>query len=118
MFGGLEPHQIQQISALLGNEDFSKLEELACKDPNVQETMTWIENLPDLTEEEVEEQIINLDKHTIESMGLNDWLKMEEKSKPWSAKVQKRVEFLVQWAKENGYEYSKIERIRNSEKNI
>jgi hypothetical protein len=71
MFGGLEQYQIQQISALLGNEDFLKLEKLARRDPNVQKTMDWIENLPDITEEEVETQIINFDKLSIHGMGLN-----------------------------------------------
>ena len=118
MFGGLEVHQIQQIANLIGNEDFSRIKELAHKDHNVTEIMEWIENLPDLTEKELEDQIIHFDKDMIENMGLNDWLKMEEKSQPWSKKVQERVNSLVQWAKENGYENSKFERLTKKKESI
>ncbi len=109
-FGGLQIFEIERIEKLIGIEVFEKLEIVAQEDENVTSLLIWIENKPNITEEEVENQIIEQDKSMIEHMGLNEWLKQEiklfEKNHriKMTEKHKKRIESLKIWAKEKGYD--------------
>jgi len=111
-FGGLEDNQIINIENLLGKDIIDILNELLVLDENAIQIIKWISELPDITEEQVEQQIINLDKSLIEGMGLEGWLKQEKSilSNPPSEKVNKRITFLTEWAKEKGFLLPAFER--------
>ncbi len=113
-FGGLETFEVDRLETIIEKEIFSTIESIAQADSNVKDVMEWISNLPDVTDEDVTEQIIEFDKSTIERQGLEQWLEMEEKIH--GDRFQKdevyrhRVDSLIEWAKENGYEKPSWER--------
>lgn len=107
-FGGLEAFQVDRLETIIGKEIFSTIESIAQTDVKVKDVMEWVSNLPDITNEDVVAQIIGLDKMAIQGQGLEQWLKMEkeiygdrfEKDEAY----RQRVDFLIQWAKENNLE--------------
>ena len=71
-----------------------------------------------MTEEEVEEQIISLEKMSIENgEGFIKWLENQEKLlkllelESFSDKMKSRIELLRQWAEENRFMESKAKRL-------
>ena len=105
MFGGIDPHEVEWLKDVVGPLVFKKLEIVAGQDERVQEILSWVTSLPDMTEEEREEQIIELDKTMIRGMGFEKWL--EQEKKPLSVlrdreRVEKRIAILTAWAEENG----------------
>jgi hypothetical protein len=105
-FGGLETFEIEKLEDVIGKDTFRKIEEVAREDQRVKDIMSWLNSLPEMTEEDVENQIIEIDKDMIQRIGLDKWLKQEtEKLKRFGAseKVQRRIEYLTQWAKEKGF---------------
>lgn len=107
MFGGLQEFEIECIKRLISKEEFEQIEIIAQNDESVKKILEEISQLPDMSEDELEQQIINFDKETIYRQGLESWLKNEkfvsEKSKN-DEKYQKRLEHLIRWAKENNLE--------------
>ncbi len=60
-----------------------------------------------MTEDEREHQIIDSDKETIHRQGLESWLRNEEfivRMSKNDEKYQKRIRYLMNWAKENSFE--------------
>lgn len=114
MFGGLKIHEVNRLEIIIGQEIFDTLKSIAEADDNVENVLEWIFNLPDMTDEDVLEQIMEFDKSTIERQGLEQWLEMEKKL--YGDRIQKdeaykqKVDFLIQWAKENCYEKPSWER--------
>lgn len=105
-FGGLPTFEIERLEDIIGKDIFHQIEEVAREDQRVKDIMSWLNSLPEMTEEDVENQIIELDKDMIQRIGLNKWLKQEtERLKQFGAseKVQQRIECLTKWAKERGY---------------
>ena len=77
-----------------------------------------ISAFPDMTEEQVEEQIINLEKMSIENgEGFTRWLENQEtflKSlghEEFDDKMKSRIAMLRQWANENNFMESKAKRL-------
>lgn len=107
MFGGLQEFKIEWIKKLISKEEFNQIEMIAQNDETVKEILEWISQLPDMSEDEREQQIIDWDKETIYRQGLESWLKNEkfifEKSEN-NEKYQKRFAYLTHWAKENNFE--------------
>ena len=107
-FGGLETFQVDRLGTIIEKEIFSTIESIAQTDVKVKDVMEWVSNLPDITKEDVTEQIIELDKIAIQGQGLEQWLEMEKEI--YGDRFQKdevyrqRVNFLIQWAKENNLE--------------
>lgn len=106
-FGGLTLSQIERIEKLIGNEYFKSLENIALSDDNVQAMIQHLNNLPDLTQEDIDEQIIDFDKSQIPYYGFIKWYELEIKDLPDSVtnspKWQRRINILKQWAIENGF---------------
>lgn len=109
-FGNLEEYNIDKIAAILPENYLVDIEEIAHKDNATQETIKEISAFPDMTEEEVEEQIINFHKMLIENgEGFIKWLENQEKflksleQETFDDKMKSRIEILRQWAEENGF---------------
>ncbi len=71
-----------------------------------------------MTEEQVEEQIIDLEKMSIENgEGFTKWLENQEKflkslgKDAFDDKMNCRIAMLKQWAEENGFMESKAKRL-------
>ena len=85
------------------------IEAIAKNDPKTKDMINSIQSLPDLTEEEVEEQILEWDKAMIPGKGFNTW--KEEEIKTYkklgggklSKRVEKRIKILREWSMENDF---------------
>lgn len=109
-FGGLEEHKIDEIASILPDKYLEDIELIAKEDPVTQETIEEIRAFPDMTEDQVEEQIINLEKITIEhGEGFTKWLENQENflkslgKKEFDNKMKKRIQLLRNWATENDF---------------
>lgn len=117
-FGGLEEYNIDKIASILPDKYVEDIELIAKDDPATQETIKEISSFPDMTEEQVEEQKIYLDKMSIENgEGFNQWLVNQEKwlksfgQEEFDEKMKARIELLRKWAKENDFMESKVKRL-------
>jgi hypothetical protein len=105
-FGGLKVFEVAGLATLLEPEEIQALEEIAQQDDHVKEITALISGLPDMTPEEKEQQIVEFDKQMIKSQGLENWLKQEQAMPDVvknDDKYQKRLAYLIQWAKENNF---------------
>jgi hypothetical protein len=106
--------EVDRFFSLLSQEEIQTLKEIAKQDDHVKEIMNWVSHLPDMTQDEIEEQIIKFDKQMIENQGLEDWLKQEQKMSNEfkdDERYKKRIAYLTYWAKENNFEKPKWERM-------
>jgi len=117
-FGGLEEYNIDKIASILPEKYFEDIELIAKEDPTTQERIQEISSFPDMTEEQVEEQIINLEKMLIENgEGFTKWLENQEKFlkslglNEFEDKMKNRIELLRKWATENDFLESKAKRL-------
>ena len=107
--GGLEEHEIERLNNIVGDDIFKKIEVLKDFDTNTKELINWIESHPDLSDEELESQIIDCEKSQIEHLGLNIWLESylsREKlyiSEDELKLFHQRKNELTQWANINGF---------------
>jgi hypothetical protein len=94
---------------LLPEGYIEEIREIAKQDTQTQELYQHIVNLPYISEEEIEEQIINLDKSLIEhGQGFIEWEKQQiailDSSKYIDRdKFLSRIDVLREWATENGF---------------
>jgi len=111
--GGLRDHQVDRLEELVGPRTFSRIAEIGRGDPHMQETLAWVKSLPDMSEDEVEHQIVEMDKRDIEMYGLENWLENERMSMESVMGIEsaaameaweERVAMLTQWAKERGFD--------------
>jgi hypothetical protein len=116
-FGGLEEFNIDKIAKILPEHYLNDIELIAKEDIETQKTINEISSLPDMTEEQIEEQIINLEKMTIEhGEGFEKWLKNQENilkllgQDKFSTVMKHRIKILENWAKKNDFMKSKLER--------
>jgi len=106
-FPVLEPSDVDRIEELIDPRDIQALRTLAKEDSDTRELFDHIVDLPDMTSEDVEEQIVRLDKLTIEGgIGFIEWEKEERArihtySEEAQAKIRKRIARLREWAEEN-----------------
>ena len=117
-FGGLEEYNIDKIAKILPENYLSDIELIAKEDPETQETYKEISSFPDMTEKQVEEQIINLEKMSIENgEGFTQWLINQEKwlksfnQDEYDEKMKVRIELLRKWAIANNFMESKAKRL-------
>lgn len=104
-FGGLEEEHIDQIAKILPKDYLSDIEEIAKNDPQAQDILADINSLPDMTDEQIETQIINLAKMTIEhGSGFNKWLADQKRlysvneETEFSDTMKNRIKVLREWA--------------------
>jgi len=110
----MDEHIIQSIEKLLGGNYMKTVYEIANEDP----TVKWLKSLPDLSEDERDNTIIEYDKVQIERMGLYEWLEKEKKGygDEWeSDKIQARIELLSKWAHEKGFLRPMMDRFSNED---
>jgi len=117
-FGGLEEYNINKIASILPDKYLEAIELIAKEDPITQTTIQEISAFPDITEEQVEEQIVNLDKMSIENgEGFTKWLENQERwlksfgQIEFDEKMKNRIELLKIWATENDFLESKAKRL-------
>ena len=117
-FGGLEEYNIDKIASILPDKYLEDIELIAKEDPTTQETIQEINAFPDMTEEQVEEQIINLEKMSIENgEGFTKWIENQERwhksfgQNEFDEKMKNRIELLRIWATENEFLESKAKRL-------
>jgi len=70
--GLLEGHQVTTIKGVLAEKEILFLKKLSDEDPSVQTTISYIESLPDMTDEEWDKQVKAFDKHMEEMKKGND----------------------------------------------
>ena len=115
-FPVLGSFEIEKITKLLPYNYISEIKSIAGKDQETQDLFRYISELPEMTEEEKETQIIEFDKSMIENgNGFIEWeameLKLIEKYTPKDKKkVLDRIVILKKWAIENNMMQPKIER--------
>ncbi len=109
-FGGLEEFNIDRIAAILPQTYLSDIEQIAQEDPITQATIKEISEFPDLTEDQIEEQIDDMEKRFIEhGDGFIIWLQNQTKwYKPleqddFDQPVKDRIERLRKWAIEKNF---------------
>lgn len=117
-FGGLEEYDIDKIASILPDKYLKDIELLAKNDPTTQKIIQEINAIPDMTEGQVEEQIIDFDKMLIEDgVGFIGWLENKEQllkdcgQNEFDEKMKKRIELLRIWSAENGFLESKAKRM-------
>ncbi|WP_396601672.1 hypothetical protein [Algibacter sp. R77976] len=108
-FGGLETFNIEKIRKILPEYYLESIEKIAETDISTQETIKEIKSFPDKTEEEVEEQVLFIEKLTIEGCGFKKWLEQQNNllklfnEKEFSEVMINRIEVLKKWSIENDY---------------
>ena len=79
-FGGLEEYNINKIAKILPEGYLNDIEEIAKNDALTQQTINEIDNFPDMNEEEIESQILEIEKMFIEDgEGFIKWLENQKK---------------------------------------
>jgi hypothetical protein len=120
-FPVLEIHEIERIKSFMPNEYFTEVQDISEQDPFTQELFTYISELPDLTEDQKEQKILDFDKSMIEhGQGFFEWEKMELEmlnrcSDEEKNRVLNRIKILKEWAFENNMLKPKIERLKESD---
>ena len=104
----LEIPEIETIASLLPKTFIAKIKDIAKKDQHTQELFHYIVSLPDMTKEEKEIQIINLDKTMIQGQGFLKWEKQElsmmetlNSTKEDKQNTLKRIQILKKWSIDN-----------------
>ena len=117
-FGNLEEYNIDRIATILPCNYLMDIEAIAQSDAATQETIKEVSLFPDMTEEQLEDQIISLEKMTIENgEGFTKWLENQEKFlksiglKEFDDKMNTRISVLKRWAQENNFMESKAKRL-------
>jgi len=117
-FGGLEAYNIDKISQILPDGYLKDIEIIANNDPSTQETLKEISSMPDMSEEDLKEQSIRLDKSLIEhGEGFIKWLEHQNKilkltnQQEFSESMKVHIEILRNWAVENDFMESKPKRL-------
>ena len=107
----LNPYQVAQIREVIEPEVLAVLEPLCLADANATEMANWVNEHPDITEDELREQADKMDKDQIRQWGYVTWYKNIGSTD--STSIPELKEFfaekharLEQWARENGcYEH-------------
>lgn len=117
-FPVLESFEIDRIKGTLPIAYIQEIQNIALNDFDTQELYKHIISMPDMTEAEIEKQIISLDKLTIESgQGFVEWEKQElqwldKVSDEGKDKILRRIEGIRKWAEENNMMKPKLERLK------
>ena len=103
----LNPYQVRQIKEVVDPEVLSFLEPLCLEDPEAIQLAEWVNQHSDITQEELNEQADQMDKERILRWGYRTWYRKigatEHSTDPeLKTFVERRLERLENWAKENG----------------
>lgn len=118
-FPVLEKFEIESISNFLPKDYTEAIKKIADNDQFTQDLYKHIQEIPDMTVDQKEEQILSFDKMSIEHHpeGFTGWEKQEKKSlKLYNEKTEKkvleRIEILRKWAIENNMMKPQVERLK------
>lgn len=78
--GFLEPGQAAKLRNIFSKDWADALQAISDEDPQAKKIAAWVEEMPDITDEEFQEQIEEQDKYWIESWGFEQWLKQERET--------------------------------------
>ena len=107
--GFLQPSQTERIKKLISGLTLKDLQKISDNDPDATAMAKWVNDQPDLTEEEFLSQIETSDKNDIKREGYNHWIKQQRKlynfiktrnPDEYSQKLE-YFQKLKLWAKEN-----------------
>lgn len=106
--GFLNPHQRIKILDRLDPKVSSVLTELGRNDADAQGMAQAIVDMPDISDEEMQEQADQIDRTDIERMGYHLWYKnmikpTVEYDGELSDEMAKHIKNMEKWAKENGH---------------
>ena len=117
-FPVLEVFEIEKIKKLLPKDFINEIQHIAKKDESTQSLYRYIIELPDMSEDEKEQQMNEFDKSTIEhGQGFIEWERQEfDWMKNYSDKEKKknldRIKLIKKWAIENNMMKPKLERLK------
>jgi len=105
--GFLEEGQVRLLEELIAPEKLSVLRDISAKDPRVQKIAEAIRGRPDLTPEELDQQILEWNKRLIETSGLEKWLEnqrsiLAQAPESGKARIAAMIEELTAWARQRG----------------
>lgn len=117
-FGGLHSSKIERMASILPEEYMAEIKSIAASDPITRNRLVQIESLPDLTEEQIDEQILKSHKLWIEhGEGFIIWERNQYKLYNETMKMEmeegtkQHIEILRKWATEKGFLESKDKRL-------
>jgi len=117
-FPVLEVFEIERVKQLLPKDYVNEIQQIAKRDESTQDLYTYIVELPDMSEDEQDQQLIEFDKSMIEDgQGFIEWEKRElEWMKNYSdedrRKTLDRIELIRKWAIANNMMKPKMERLK------
>lgn len=91
-FPVLDESAINRLATILPAEYFSEIQEIAKEDTETQKLFTYINGLPDISDEAVEEQCVAQAKDFIEGMGFDKWSEQQVRmGRLFSSSDQKKI---------------------------
>lgn len=109
--GFLRPDQVENIKKIVPTDLIESLQEISNKDPEAIVMTKWVNDQPDITQEEFERQLQKEDEDWIQRQGYKDWLKnhrfLHSRLKDTNPnEYEQRLAYnkkLKKWAKENNF---------------
>jgi len=112
-FSHLQIDEIDSLKKYLPKDYYELLEKISINDPETRDFFEWIKTYPDMSEEDVENQIVEMDKDDIERQGIIDYKKQQliiygvDDFDGFPNKVKNRITKLEKWAIKKGFIESK-----------
>jgi hypothetical protein len=111
MGGFFRPYQADECRKLFFPEELRTLQSISDADPGAVSIAEWVNSQPDITREEMEDQLERDDQFWISSSGFERWLETEESTLRFlkehsPAEYEKRlqkIDRLREWARSNGH---------------
>lgn len=109
--GFLNPSQAHRIRKVLTPGQAEVLQRISDADPSAVALAFHIQEMPDISDEEFEQQVLESDKRMIQMQGFHAWSEQEletyrsirDPNPEVFAEMQKRIEALREWAEANGF---------------
>lgn len=121
MGGFLRPHEAERLKNIFDTERLKTMQAISDNDPKALSLAKWVNEQPDITDDQFREQIKSFDKQLIEMEGYNFWLSNEEnlykttktkRPKEYKQKLQYWKE-MRNWAVEKGFLTSPLDKLKN-----
>lgn len=111
--GFLNPYQVTLVKKIFDESTNTLLQEISDTDPDAIQAAEWVNNMPDITEKEMDEQLIQHDKDYIPHLvgGFPKWLKDHRKMMDMHKKngetkelrkLEKHLKIITKWAESEG----------------
>lgn len=107
-------YERSKIKCLIEDGTFEIVEQFARADENAMLAYEHFRNLPDLTPEQFEQQVLDWDRQYVEMNGFDEWKRIEQsKASVCQSKAEqtrKRIDEMRAWAEEKGFLESRFDR--------